>query len=444
MQIPAIRHWQKNPPLVLAVGFLFMIAVGTLLLMHPVSSAAGVGTTFMDAFFTATSATCVTGLAVVNTAVYWSVFGQAVILVLIQIGGLGFMTMTVLIAMLLHKKITLSDRLVIKEQFGQESLTGMVRWMRYIMLATLGVEMLGAVFLSTQWIPLYGWKTGLWYSVFHAVSAFCNAGFDLFGDSLLPFQANSVVQLTIAALIIAGGLGFSVHMDLFRRNRKRWQLHTKLVLSMTMFLLAGGTLLFFLIESKNPATWATLPVWERWQAAFFQSVTTRTAGFYSVSQSNLTEISLVLSIFLMFIGGSPAGTAGGIKTTTFAVLLLSTRAQIQGASHIEVFKRSIHSDVVMRALTMIMIALVWVISISFILAVKENIPYLQSIYETVSAFATVGLTMDLTPRLSTLSKVLLAITMYAGRVGPVTLAYALIQRKKKADYRSAEGNVMVG
>ena len=163
-----------------------------------------------------------------------------------------------------------------------------------------------------------------------------------------------------------------------------------------------------------------------------------------MSQSNLTEISLVLSIFLMFIGGSPAGTAGGIKTTTFAVLLLSTRAQIQGASHIEVFKRSIHSDVVMRALTMIMIALVWVISISFILAVKENIPYLQSIYETVSAFATVGLTMDLTPRLSTLSKVLLAITMYAGRVGPVTLAYALIQRKKKADYRSAEGNVMVG
>lgn len=445
MQKVRFRHLQKYPPLYLAAGFLITILTGTFLLMSPVSSSTGVVTPFVDALFTATSATCVTGLTVFTTAKYWSLFGQVVILLLIQIGGLGFMAMTVLIAMLLHKKITLSDRLVIREQFGKDSLTGLVRWMQYIILATLAVEALGAVLLSTQLIPKYGVQTGLWYSVFHSISAFCNAGFDILGPtSLIEYRLNPVVMLTIGCLIIAGGLGFGVYLDLFRRRRRQLSLHTKLVLWMTAILLSAGTLLFYIIEGGNPGTMADLPVWGKWLAAFFQSVTTRTAGYFGIPQAGMYEISAVVSIMLMFIGGSPAGTSGGIKTTTFAVLLLGTRSQIRGDANIEIFNRSIPWETVLRALTIIMIGLLWVVAVSFAVSVIEKADYIVSLFETVSAFATVGLTIDFTPGLHSASKILLVATMYAGRVGPVTLAYALVHRKKQKDHSNAEGNVMVG
>lgn len=435
---------QQNPPLFLALGFMITILIGTILLMQPIASKAGIVTPFIDALFTATSATCVTGLVVYNTLAHWTTFGHVVIILLIQIGGLGFMAMTILIAMALNRKITLSDRLVIKEQFGQESLTGMVRWMRYIVLVTLGIEGVGAILLSTQLIPEYGIGKGIWYSVFHSISAFCNAGFDLFGDSLVPYQLNPVVTLTIAFLIVIGGLGFGVYLDLFSRKKHQITLHTKLVLSITAILLVSGTILIFFIEDGNPATMHELPIWAKWMAAFFQSVTTRTAGYYSISQGGMYEVTAVLSIILMFIGGSPAGTAGGIKTTTFAVLLLSTRAQLKGQEKIEVFNRTISSDVVTRALTIIMLGLCWVIGLSFFISVTEGFAFITTLFETVSAFATVGLTIDLTPELSAISKALLSLTMYMGRVGPVTLAYALIKRRKPKDSVNAYGNVMVG
>ncbi len=435
---------QQNPPLFLALGFMITILIGTMLLMQPIASKAGIVTPFIDALFTATSATCVTGLVVYNTLAHWTTFGHVVIILLIQIGGLGFMAMTILIAMALNRKITLSDRLVIKEQFGQESLTGMVRWMRYIVLVTLGIEGVGAILLSTQLIPEYGIGQGIWYSVFHSISAFCNAGFDLFGDSLVPYQLNPVVTLTIAFLIVIGGLGFGVYLDLFSRKKHQITLHTKLVLSITAILLVSGTILIFFIEDGNPATMHELPTWAKWMAAFFQSVTTRTAGYYSIAQGGMYEVTAVLSIILMFIGGSPAGTAGGIKTTTFAVLLLSTRAQLKGQEKIEVFNRTISSDVVTRALTIIMLGLCWVIGLSFFISVTEGFAFITTLFETVSAFATVGLTIDLTPELSAISKALLSLTMYMGRVGPVTLAYALIKRRKPKDSVNAYGNVMVG
>ena len=252
-------------------------------------------------------------------------------------------------------------------------------------------------------------------AVFHAVSAFCNAGFDIFGDSLVPFQLNPVITLTIAFLIILGGLGFGVYLDVFSRKKNRvMTLHTKLVLMITAGLLISGTVFFFLLEDRNPETMLGMPVWSKWMAAFFQSVTTRTAGYYSIPQGGIYEVSAMLTIFLMFIGGSPA------------------------------FRRSISSDVVMRALAIIMIALGWVVFVSTFLAFHENAPYVTALYETVSAFATVGLTIDFTPDLSTVSKALLSLTMYMGRVGPVTLAYALIKRRKPKDSVNAYGNVMVG
>lgn len=428
----------------LALGFLITILMGTFLLMQPIASKAGIETPFIDALFTATSATCVTGLVIYNTLAHWTTFGHVVIILLIQIGGLGFMAMTILIAMGLKRKITLSDRLVIKEQFGQESLTGMVRWMRYIVLVTLGIEGIGAILLSTQLIPEYGIRKGIWYSVFHSISAFCNAGFDLFGDSLVPYQLNPVITLTIAFLIVIGGLGFGVYLDLFSRKKHQITLHTKLVLTITAFLLVSGTILFFFLEDGNPSTMQEMPLWAKWMAAFFQSVTTRTAGYYSIAQGGMYEVTAVLSIILMFIGGSPAGTAGGIKTTTFAVLLLSTRAQLKGQEKIEVFNRTISSDVVTRALTIIMLGLCWVIGLSFFISVTEGFAFITTLFETVSAFATVGLTIDLTPELSAISKALLSLTMYMGRVGPVTLAYALIKRRKPKDSVNAYGNVMVG
>lgn len=435
----------QNPPLFLALGFLVTILIGTLLLAQPIASADGSSTSIVNALFTATSATCVTGLVVYNTAQHWSTFGHAVILLLIQIGGLGFMAMTILIAMVLHRKITLSDRLIIREQFGQSSLTGMVRWIRYVVVFTLLAELIGAVLLATQMVPMYGWARGVWYSVFHAVSAFCNAGFDLTGSNLEVFHLNPTVLLTVSALVIVGGLGFGVYLDLFTKKRQKHKsLHTKLVLVITGILLLFGTLLFFVMEDGNPNTMAHMPLWGKWLNAFFQSVTTRTAGFNALPQQSMYEVSGVLTIFLMFVGGSPGGTAGGIKTTTLGVLLLAMRSQIRGEPTIHAFNRSISSDVVMRSLTIIMLSMSWILFVSFFIALRENTVYTRALYETVSAFGTVGLSLDFTGQLSVSSKLLLTITMFLGRLGPVTIAYAIIRKRKPSDVVNAYGNVMVG
>lgn len=437
------KRIQQNPPLYLAIGFLFVILTGAGLLTLPISHTNNQFAPFIDALFTATSATCVTGLTVFNISTDFTLFGQTVLLTLIQIGGLGFMAMTILIAVVLNRKITLSDRLIIKEQFGQDNLRGMVRWMRYVVIFSLGVELVGALILSTQWVPQFGFRRGIWYSVFHSISAFCNAGFDLFGDSMVQFRTNPIILLPIAFLIIIGGLGFGVYLDFFTHKRQK-SLHTKLVIGMTAILLIGGMIGFFLLEDANANTIAQQSVSTQWLNAFFQSATTRTAGFFSFGQAQMLEMSVILTVLLMLIGGSPAGTAGGMKTTTVAVLLLSTYSQLRGKEDVEIFHRTISKETVLRATTIIILSLFWVMTVSLIITIVENIAFLQALFETVSAFATVGLTMDLTTHLTSLSKILLILSMYIGRVGPVTIAYALFKTKKRKETTSANGKVMVG
>ncbi len=434
-----------NPPRILALGFGGLILLGAFLLNLPIASQDGQSIGFINSFFTAASSVCVTGLVVVNTAYHWTLFGQIVIITLIQMGGLGFMTLATIVALVMGKKISLKERLVIKEQLNQETMSGLVRLTKYVILATFIIEGLGALLLATRFIPEYGIKTGIWYSVFHAISAFCNAGFDILGDSIAPYVGDAVINLTICGLIILGGLGFTVYIDIFRNKIfRRFHLHTKLVLLITAFLLIGGAVIFYLLEMNNPETLANLSFSERVLASFFQSTVPRTAGFYSVNMGSLYDTSVFLLIFLMFIGGSPGSTAGGIKTTTFGALVLTTMSVIRGDKDVVVFKKRLSYDVINKAIAIIMVELLIVIGVSFILTITESAGFLDLLFETTSAIATVGLTTGITPDLSDFGKVLLSVTMYVGRVGPLTMAFAFSRKHKHLNFKYSEGNIIVG
>lgn len=448
MVLRVLRRFENdvmNPPRVLALGFAGLILLGAFLLNLPIASQDGQSIGFINALFTAASSVCVTGLVVVNTAYHWTLFGQIVIISLIQMGGLGFMTLATIVALILGKKISLKERLVIKEQLNQESMSGLVRLTKYVILATFTIEGIGALLLATRFIPEYGMKTGIWYSVFHAISAFCNAGFDLLGDSISPYVGDLVINLTICGLIILGGLGFTVYIDIFRnKSFRRFNLHTKLVLLISTFLLIAGGLIFYLLEMNNPETLAKLTFSERLLASFFQSTVPRTAGFYSVNMGALYDTSIFLLIILMFIGGSPGSTAGGIKTTTFGALVLTTISVIRGDKDVVVFKKRISYDVINKAIAIIMVELLIVVGVSFILTITESAGFLDLLFETTSAIATVGLTTGITPDLSNFAKVLLSVTMYFGRVGPLTMAFAFSRKHKHVNFKYSEGNIMVG
>lgn len=434
-----------NPPRVLALGFAALILLGAFLLNLPMASQDGQSIGFINALFTAASSVCVTGLVVVNTAYHWTLFGQIVIITLIQMGGLGFMTLATIVALVMGKKISLKERLVIKEQLNQETMSGLVRLTKYVILATFTIEGIGAILLATRFIPEYGIKTGIWYSVFHAISAFCNAGFDVLGDSIAPYVGDTVINLTICGLIILGGLGFTVYIDIYRNKRfRRFHLHTKLVLLITAFLLIAGAVIFYLLEMNNPGTLANLSFSERVLASFFQSTVPRTAGFYSVNMGALYDSSVFLLIILMFIGGSPGSTAGGIKTTTFGALVLTTISVIRGDKDVVVFKKRLSYDVINKAIAIIMVELLIVVGVSFVLTITESAGFLDLLFETTSAIATVGLTTGITPDLSDFGKVLLSVTMYIGRVGPLTMAFAFSRKHKQLNFKYSEGNIMVG
>lgn len=440
-----LSKFELNPPRVLALGFASLILLGGILLNLPIATQNGQSIGLINAIFTSASAVCVTGLVVVNTGLYWSLFGQIVIIILIQMGGLGFMTMATIVALILGKKITLKERLIIKEQLNQETMSGLVKLTKYVILSTFLIEGIGALLLSIRFIPLYGWVKGIWFSVFHAISAFCNAGFDITGDSLVPFVGDYIINLTIAGLIILGGLGFSVYIDISKnKNLKKLHLHSKLVLSITGILLLIGMALFFLIEFGNPIALKGLSLSEKLLASFFQSTVTRTAGFNSVNISVIRDTSAFLFIILMFIGGSPGSTAGGIKTTTIGVLALTTIALIKGDRDVVAFKRRISDDVINKSLSIVMIGLLLIIVVSFILTITESGIFLDLLFETTSAFATVGLSRGVTPNLTNIGKTIIMLTMYAGRVGPLTMAFAFGQKKKHKKYRYSEGNIIVG
>lgn len=432
----------------LALGFVVLIIIGGILLSLPIASNSGQSTNMIDSLFTATSAVCVTGLVTLDTGTYWSYFGKTVIMILIELGGLGFMAFATLFAMILGKKITLKDRLLMQEAMNAFSIQGLVKMMKYILYFTMTVQGLGAVLLSTQFIPMFGPGKGIYYSIFHSVSAFCNAGFDLFGgfSSLTGFSTNTVVILTISVLVIIGGLGFTVWTELYNaKDLRRISLHSKVVILITSILLIGGTILIFLFELENVRTIGSMGVKDKVVNSFFASVTTRTAGFNSIDLANMTMASRCLTIVLMFIGGSPGSTAGGIKTATFGILVLTVISFAQGRKDVEIFKKRLSKETVYRAFSIVTLAVALVITVIMILSFTEvGVTLEEILFETVSAFGTVGLTMGITTKLSTVGKIVIMITMYCGRLGPMTVVLAMMRKRKKSNYQYPEGRILVG
>lgn len=446
MQFNLTKKIRLNGVQILALGFLITIVVGTIILALPISSSSGEGTNILDAAFTSTSAVCVTGLVTLDTSTHWSLFGQITIITLIEIGGLGFMSFTTFIAILLRKKITLRERLVMQEAMNTFNIQGLVKMVQYVFGFTFGVQFFGALLLSTQFVPQYGLAKGLYYSVFHSISAFCNAGFDLFGTSLTTYYDNSVVMLVISAIIIIGGIGFTVWMEMYEyKGLKKLSVHSKLVLLVTSVLLFGGAILMFIFEFKNPGTLGPMGFKDKVLNSFFASVTARTAGFNSISIPDMSTAGNFLTIILMFIGGSPGSTAGGLKTTTFGIVILTVISVIRGREDTEVFGRRFPKHLVYKAFSLFFIGMGLIITVTMLLSYTETgATFMDLLYETTSAFGTVGVTTGLTPKLSDIGKVLIMFMMYFGRVGPLTVALAMTRNKKKSGYKYPEAKILIG
>lgn len=422
------------------LSFLLAILAGSFFLALPGSSADGQAVPYVDALFTAATSICVTGLVTLPTVTTWSVFGQIVILILIQIGGLGIITIMSGLMISLHRRIGMRDRQLIQDAFNLNTLSGMVKFIKKVLLGTFMVEGVGALLYMTVFIPQYGLH-GIWISLFNAVSAFCNAGMDILSEnSLCEYVHNPLVNTVTALLIIMGGIGYIVWWDVVRvcKNLKKQglkcfrtlTLHSKIALFITALLLLSGTAAFFVFEYDNPLTLGSYSLPEKMQAAFFQSVTTRTAGFATVPQQNLTNASAFISILLMFIGGSPVGTAGGIKTVTIAVLFVAAFATIKNKEDAVLFQRRISKQAINKAVAVVCTSFLILFASTVLLAAITDAAALDIVYETVSATATVGLTRDLTPKLNMMGKIIIIITMYLGRVGPISLMVAFHTRKE--------------
>lgn len=434
-----------NTNLIILNGFLVALLVGTILLMLPVSSASGNGTDFITALFTATTSLCVTGLVVVPTYAYWSIFGKVIILILIQLGGLGIISFTIGFLIIIGKKISLKERKMIQESYNLDSAQGVLKILRKIFGITVKIEGIGAILYSIQFIPEYGIVKGICYSVFHSVSAFCNAGIDIIGnDSLVKYHGNVLVNFTTVMLIICGGIGFIVWLDIGGiiseiRNKKlspnkfieRMKLHTKLVLITTAILVGGGFLFILLFEYNNPDTLGNMTFGNKCLAALFEAVTLRTAGFITVPQAGFRDGTFMIMCGLMIVGGSPLGTAGGIKTTTLALIFLLTWSTIKGKEDIEVCRRRINKQNVRSAVAIGTIVLSILAVAIMALSFTEDAPLKVITFEAVSALGTVGLSMDFTASLTAIGKLIIIVLMFFGRVGPITIAMAMAGRARK-------------
>lgn len=425
-----LRSNRITPAQIIMLGFLFLILAGAVLLMLPWATRDGSGASFGTALFTATSATCVTGLVVQDTYTYWSTFGQTVILILIQIGGMGVVTMAVAIAIITGRRIGLRQRYLMQESISAPQVGGIIRMTSFIIRTTLLFEAVGTVLLAIRFIPRFGPGVGLWYSVFHSISAFCNAGFDLMGrnavfSSLTDMAQDPLVNLTVAALIIAGGIGFFVWQDIYK-NRLRfhtYRLQTKLALTTSAFLLFFPFLYFYFFEFRLPQ-WSDLSSAERFLASLFQSVTPRTAGFNTVDLGRMAPASLMFIIMLMLIGGSPSSTAGGFKTTTLAALLLNIRSVFRQSDGMQCFGRRIPQEVLRNASTLFLLYLILFLTGGVLICGLDGVGLEAALFEAASAIGTVGLSLGITPHLSTASRFILILLMYFGRVGGLTLLYA--------------------
>lgn len=443
-----------NPSQMMVVGFAAVILIGAILLSLPIATQTGERTSFLDSLFTATSAVCVTGLVVVDTATYWNFFGQIVIIILIQIGGLGFMTITTLFSLIVKKRINLKERLLIQESLNQIDLSGLVKLTRYILLMTFVIEGIGALILSTVFIPQFGFIRGSWYSIFHAISAFCNAGFDLMGNvtgpysSLMYYVNNTTITLAISALIILGGLGFPVILDIVKNKKiSKLNMHSKIVLISTSILIVVGMLFIFIVEYKNVGTLGNLSLKGKILASLFQSVTIRTAGFATIDLTILHQATLFIMMIFMFVGASPASTGGGVKTTTIAVLILTVKSFLLGKEDIEVFGRRITSSTVRKSVGIFFVGVLAVLTgILLIVLIEPEFDLLEASFEVVSALATVGLSIGGSSNLTSIGKLLIVIYMFMGRVGLLTIFLALVAKNtvNKQQIRYPEGRIIVG
>lgn len=449
MKIPSFKNYKLSYTRIIALIFLGVIILGTLLLSLPISSKSREWTPLFDCAFTATSATCVTGLLIFDSFSHWSLFGQAVLLTMIQVGGLGVMTIITMFSVFLKKKISLHERKLLIESSGTVRKSGIIKLLKEIIIGTFIFEGAGTLLLATRFCPEFGFFKGLWYSFFHSVSAFCNAGFDLLGgysnySSLTPFYNDITVNLTISTLIIVGGIGYLVWQDIldFKFNFKKYSLQTKIVLITSAVLLFGGWFILFFTEKHG--SMADLNTGERLLASFFQSVNARTAGFYTVPVSKLSSAGLMTMLMLMFVGGSPGSTAGGVKTTTVAVMLIELIAVTRGAKTAAVFKRRLEEDTVKKAGAIITVYLLAIVFAVIVLCAIEKLPFKDVLLEVVSAATTVGLTTGITPTLGTVSHLILMVLMYGGRLGGLTLMIAFGERQQTAILTRPTEKIQIG
>ena len=436
---------------IIAMGYLLVIVAGTCLLMLPVASEGGGGTDLLTSLFTATSATCVTGLVVVDTATHWTVFGQVVILLMIQVGGLGFMTMGVVMALWLRKRITLRMRGILQESMNYMQMGGIIRLVKMVYKGTFLIELAGAVLLAIRFIPVFGLGKGIYFGIFHSISGFCNAGFDLMGtysgeySSFVDFHGDVLINLVLMALVVVGGIGFFVWSDLKKNgiHWKRYMLHTKITLFSTAVLLIGGTILFWIFESDNLL--AGMGVKDQFLAAAFSAVTARTAGFNTIDTGGLSNASKMLTSLLMFIGGSPGSTAGGIKTVTTAVLLVYVWSNLRDSKGVNIWGRRLDDDSVRKASNVVVISLVMAVAaVIFICHVQPLLPVEDVIFEVLSAIGTVGMSTGITRDLSLASRIVMILLMYCGRLGSMSFALSFTERKKVAPVQFPREKIMIG
>jgi trk system potassium uptake protein TrkH len=432
-----------SPYQMLLMAFSSLIFGGTLLLKLPISTKIPIN--WIDALFTATSACTVTGLNTVDTASTYTIFGQVVILLLIQLGGLGIMSFAILFFIMLGKKIGFKERLLMQQALNQNRIGGVIKLLRNLFIISFSVELVAMFFLSLRWVPEFGWSKGLYYSLFHSISAFNNAGFALWADNITRYVGDPIINITLAGLFIIGGLGFTVILDIItKRSFKKLSLHSKIMIVSTIALNLISIVVLFILEFRNPGTLANLPTLsDKLWASFFQATSPRTAGFNSINIGAMHDSSIFFTTVLMFIGAGSGSTGGGIKLTTFAMIILSVFAFIRGKSRVVLAKRSIHESVLIRSLSVAIIAFIFVNIATFILTLTENQKFIALLFEVVSAFGTVGLSMGITSSLSFVGKIVIIVIMFLGKIGPLTFILSF-SRKTNEPLKYPEEDILIG
>jgi len=432
-----------NPSVTVVLSFFVLILVGTVLLKLPIATTETIS--WLNTLFTATSAVTVTGLIVVDTGTAFTLFGQTVIMFLMQLGGLGLMTSAVSIFFIFKRKIGMQQRNIIRASLNQDSSGGIIRLVRYLLFFSLSIELIGFILLSIKWIPEFGFSKGAFYSLFHTVAAFNNAGFSLWSDSLSSYVGDPVVNLTITSMFVLGGIGFTVLLDVWNKKKfKTLTLHSKVMIVGTLVINIIAIISIFILEYSNPQTLGSLSFEDKAWSAYFQGLTPRTAGFNSIDISALTLPTMLLIVILMFIGAGSASTGSGIKLSTFIILLLTTITTLKGGEEVSLFGRRLKNSAVLRALTLTLISFLLVFVAIFVLTVTENGSFIAIVFEVVSAFGTVGLSTGLTTELSTIGRFVIMFVMFVGRIGPITIASILLTSKNPSLIRYPQENIFVG